>query len=339
MKKNKTGKPIFATGRYLKYAIGEIVLVVIGILIAVAINSKYNASQNEKKIKTILTQVQKELLIDMLDAKRIYGVFIQKDSLSRKIISDSVTIEMFKENPSNILITNNYVSFSNKKGGYERLMQNLENLPENYSSLLSHFNTLYVEMQNDIDDYNTHIKNTVMSSSRTGLTTNPKFTDYALGKFPQEGVDYFLNDPFLKNRTYSYINDLGNITQAANDYRIESIVLYKKIDSLLRNESKEYSESLSVLPKKEVINPYLGDYTRIGGTQSYPDISIGIEKEQLIIYRPTVEKAILYWDHDMYFFEKEVASIFKFYENKKGKRLLEFSDGVNNIIMINKKDL
>ena len=35
MEKNKTGK-------YLKYAIGEIVLVVIGILIAVSINSKYN---------------------------------------------------------------------------------------------------------------------------------------------------------------------------------------------------------------------------------------------------------------------------------------------------------
>jgi hypothetical protein len=31
---NKTGKPACRTGRYLKYAIGEIILVVIGILIA-----------------------------------------------------------------------------------------------------------------------------------------------------------------------------------------------------------------------------------------------------------------------------------------------------------------
>jgi hypothetical protein len=34
MGENKTGKPAFAVGRYFKYAIGEIVLVVIGILIA-----------------------------------------------------------------------------------------------------------------------------------------------------------------------------------------------------------------------------------------------------------------------------------------------------------------
>ncbi len=39
MEKNKTGKPALPAGRYLKYAIGEIVLVVIGILIALSINN------------------------------------------------------------------------------------------------------------------------------------------------------------------------------------------------------------------------------------------------------------------------------------------------------------
>jgi hypothetical protein len=36
---NKTGKPILSAGRYFKYAIGEIILVVIGILIALQINN------------------------------------------------------------------------------------------------------------------------------------------------------------------------------------------------------------------------------------------------------------------------------------------------------------
>ena len=44
MEKNKTGK-------YLKYAIGEIILVVIGILIALSINN-WNQSQKEKQIET-----------------------------------------------------------------------------------------------------------------------------------------------------------------------------------------------------------------------------------------------------------------------------------------------
>jgi sensor domain CHASE-containing protein len=44
MEKNKTGK-------YFKYAIGEIILVVIGILIALSINN-WNQSQKEKQIET-----------------------------------------------------------------------------------------------------------------------------------------------------------------------------------------------------------------------------------------------------------------------------------------------
>ena len=40
MEQNKTGKPAFAAGRYLKYVIGEIVVLVITISIA----SKFNNS-------------------------------------------------------------------------------------------------------------------------------------------------------------------------------------------------------------------------------------------------------------------------------------------------------
>ena len=39
LSEGKTGKPAGKAGRYLKYAIGEIILVVIGILIALQINN------------------------------------------------------------------------------------------------------------------------------------------------------------------------------------------------------------------------------------------------------------------------------------------------------------
>ena len=50
MEKNKTGKPAWPAGRYFKYAIGEIVLVVIGILIALQINNwNQQRIQNESE--------------------------------------------------------------------------------------------------------------------------------------------------------------------------------------------------------------------------------------------------------------------------------------------------
>jgi hypothetical protein len=50
------------TSRYFKYAIGEIILVVIGILIALQINN-WNESRKSKTFETeILTQIQANLI-------------------------------------------------------------------------------------------------------------------------------------------------------------------------------------------------------------------------------------------------------------------------------------
>ena len=57
MERNKTGK-------YFKYAIGEIVLVVIGILIALSINN-WNESRIDRKLETaILKQLRSEFKRD-----------------------------------------------------------------------------------------------------------------------------------------------------------------------------------------------------------------------------------------------------------------------------------
>jgi len=51
----KTGKPASRTGRYFKYAIGEIVLVVIGILIALSINN-WNEDQKNKALEKYMLE-------------------------------------------------------------------------------------------------------------------------------------------------------------------------------------------------------------------------------------------------------------------------------------------
>ena len=55
-------KPALPAGRYMRYAIGEIVLVVIGILIALQINN-WNEERKRKALETVLLdQVKRELL-------------------------------------------------------------------------------------------------------------------------------------------------------------------------------------------------------------------------------------------------------------------------------------
>ena len=54
---SKTGKPASRTGKYLKYAIGEIALVVIGILIALQINNWNEERKSDKQIQLLMNSL------------------------------------------------------------------------------------------------------------------------------------------------------------------------------------------------------------------------------------------------------------------------------------------
>ena len=78
MSENKTGK-------YFKYAIGEIVLVVIGILIALSINNwNENRKQNLKQ-KALLTKFSQDLLEDHNNYKTYLNEISQTDALHQHL--------------------------------------------------------------------------------------------------------------------------------------------------------------------------------------------------------------------------------------------------------------
>ncbi|MGB5243344.1 MAG: DUF6090 family protein [Lutimonas sp.] len=77
---NKTGKPAWPAGRYFKYAIGEIVLVVIGILIALGINNWNENRKTEEKIKQFLVNLKSELRNDLTEIKVVTEAQIERSN-------------------------------------------------------------------------------------------------------------------------------------------------------------------------------------------------------------------------------------------------------------------
>jgi hypothetical protein len=57
------------TGKYLKYAIGEIILVVIGILLALKINNWNESQKHEAKLLNYLTNLREALIDDIASLK------------------------------------------------------------------------------------------------------------------------------------------------------------------------------------------------------------------------------------------------------------------------------
>ena len=73
------------TGKYFKYAIGEIILVVIGILIALGINNWNENRKNKESEKIILTNINKNLAVDSIQFDYYKQQFKKIDKLHLEI--------------------------------------------------------------------------------------------------------------------------------------------------------------------------------------------------------------------------------------------------------------
>ncbi len=70
--------------QYALQAIGEIALVIIGILIVLQINNWNEQQKGEKNVESILWQNHSELSVNLNDTKEILRYYMEKDTLAKK---------------------------------------------------------------------------------------------------------------------------------------------------------------------------------------------------------------------------------------------------------------
>ena len=85
--------------KYLLYAIGEILLLVIGILIALQINNWNEEKKERQRLNDFLTEIRKNLSDDILKANDIIDRFITQISMLRNIRLNKVSYSREKVIP------------------------------------------------------------------------------------------------------------------------------------------------------------------------------------------------------------------------------------------------
>lgn len=97
LSEGKTGKPAWQAGRYQKYAIGEIVLVVIGILMALQINNWNEDRKTGIRIRNSLIALKSDLSHDTLLIKErlpfINEQFDLNESLRARVAGSNATVD------------------------------------------------------------------------------------------------------------------------------------------------------------------------------------------------------------------------------------------------------
>jgi hypothetical protein len=307
------------TTKYFKYAIGEILLVVIGILIALNINNWNEQKKNDAKIVNALKEIQSDIQTDLIQANRMFDYHLLTDSIAKGVYNNTFTADDYRT--GNLQrIGYNYRDFKIVTNGFDNLKGNIDNIPKTYRPLLPDIKNLYVGLKIDIDVYNDRIRNTTYKNvdedflfdwSQIGLK----------GMLTDAQIDYYLNDKKYKDLVANYMNDRLNIFIKSNEYRIAAINLYHKIHDAIGSKDT-IPEIVNYNYKSTTpINDYVGTYTLQESVNTFWPKNIKVKKIEgklQIQFDETYTRNLFYYSETTYFFDDYQAYVV-FNRPKKGQ--------------------
>jgi hypothetical protein len=187
------------TGKYLKYAIGEIILVVIGILIALGINN-WNSERNEKlKYQKQLANVVQNIKSDSIQLRQL-----KQSRLLAKNIASSLMKELNYKNikePDKFI--NSFLILTGEMKFVSNLDKQIKNQFENYQN---------TEIHELLDDYQKIVGGIEFREFRHNeFSENLEAELWNNGFFRKVGTTY-KNDEGIKQYYSNFKNlDLGEI--------------------------------------------------------------------------------------------------------------------------------
>ncbi|NND80487.1 MAG: hypothetical protein HKN53_11350 [Maribacter sp.] len=221
-------------GKYLLYAIGEIVLVVIGILIALNLNNQNQQRETEAKVKSIFVDIMDELSNDIEKTSSLMNFYALKDSTIHLVLNNHLKLEDYNTNEIPFLfgLTNSFQPVGLTRNAYNNLIEDLDAIPSYYSDVLKDLNLLY-DRSRMIADIDKELGGFVLENSRIRMRNYSWFA--AVGEAHKKGkIDFMMNDFRYKNEVLGYLS-LGIFNQLGNSigYRQQAIECYQKIAELL----------------------------------------------------------------------------------------------------------
>lgn len=178
------------TKRYIKYAFGEIFLVMIGILLAVQINNWNEDRKTENELKNILKTISADLQRDTLVAKSIIQLYDSIEGNSIKVINQQITSKNHEKYPMLRSLASVYSPYSIQTKGYEMLKRYSNKNEIQNDTLISSITQFYVPYLQIIADNNQMIKKEVLENI-DDFKTKPWFVDWTKGKVSKEMITYF----------------------------------------------------------------------------------------------------------------------------------------------------
>lgn len=233
--------------KYFKYALGEIVLVVIGILIALQINNWNEERKNSELFNARLVEIEKELIFNINNAKDIIEFLHPYDSITTIILLDGLKKEYFESDSAYMYRgIPNYCTFKLQDHAFKKLLEIENGLTSKQDSLYQNLVLLYAQdsiyATSEVEKNQLNLYNKVTDS----YEEHEWFLNLLLGKpYSKEEISYYLNNSTHKINVAKYANTtLGFFNSNIQSWEKRLLKNYKTIYNYLDELNIQHSDSL-----------------------------------------------------------------------------------------------
>ena len=306
--------------KYLLYAIGEIILVVIGIMIALYVNNQNQERQEEKEIIAALIEIQRDLTQDVATSGFTYYRYISKDSIKNLVMNNKLSYDDIKSKRVPVAtLAYQYTPMWRQTNGYEQFLQMIKGMPEKYKELLPELNELHNVRGYQVDAYHKKYLATLVKIQEESYSDLEWYTqDNFTGEMSDEQIDFYMNSPIFKSYVMRMTSEAKSMAGAVGWYRAMAMRIYFRIDELLDGQGLETPGNFrsTSLADSTQAKPLIGRYKQISGPGMSSGATVEITSQGKQLYADLEDKQqvlLHYWlPNKMQFFIESTNMMLKF---------------------------
>ncbi|MEM6720171.1 MAG: DUF6090 family protein [Bacteroidota bacterium] len=206
--------------KYIMYAIGEILLVMIGILLALQVNNWNSNRKAKNTLRSALETVTSDLKRDTITASKLIEVFENNQETFKLIIDKKITKENYKDYPMFYSLVTLYQPFNIQTKGYD-ILKNISNQKTSErDSIFDDLTQFYSLLGPNLKKSNERLEKVVLDNL-ADFQEFPWFVDWTQGKLTDEMLTYFTTSEDYRKRVAAY-----NVLAYGNHFGL--IRLYKE---------------------------------------------------------------------------------------------------------------
>jgi len=217
-------------GKFVRYGIGEVFLLIVGILIALSINNWNDGRKDRKRLEDILMLVQTDLSSNVVEAQNLIKGYTTELDYMALVFSDTTGDDVRFATPEVFSMNTGFADLVLRDRGFNLLKQYTMSHDVTDDSLIMQIDAFYTQMERYNKLMSDMLATDAMETLRYYRDNKKWFSLYAQGNITREIAADIFNDQTTQNRLLHYkILIEGNYLRLLSSFTEQGKILTSKL--------------------------------------------------------------------------------------------------------------